>query len=494
MRNRYTSIILALGALAACSSSDETQLFTPVGQILPETTGRASFAIASNGVEIVSVEYVVTRDASEVLSGEASAPASGAAIEVTLDLRSGDGYRVALTAVTADGRACSGESQVFDIVAGAVVDVHVALVCAPEDRGQAHVTAEVVDPSAAGACDGLGGGCHAVDGGGGAAHECHQLGHAGDVAACAARRAECIDVCGSAQCTALASLCHEVDPGSGPLHECHQLGHAGDAGACFERGAECQELCSRAHAQPVVIQFEARAGDAPLACGQSYAGVGSPPASISLQDLRLFVHDVELITASGARVPVELDTRAPFQALGTSLLDFEDATGDCLSGDSSTNTQVTGSAPPGEYTGLAFVVGVPESVNHVDPALAPAPLGAGGMSWGWLAGYKFLRAEIGGDAGSAALHLGSAGCSGDASQGSIACSRSNRPEVVLAEFAPATDRVILDVAALFADADLSAPAACHSAGASCAAPFARLGLDLTTGASTGTQSVFRVGH
>src|SRR5690349_24047338 len=146
MRNRHTPLFaLALGALAACSSSDETQLFAPVGQIQPEATGRASFAIESSVVEIVSVEYEVTRDASLVLSGEASAPASGAAIEVTLDLPSGDGYRIAMAAFTTDGRACSGESDLFAIVAGAVVDVHVALVCGaePEPDGQAHVTAEV---------------------------------------------------------------------------------------------------------------------------------------------------------------------------------------------------------------------------------------------------------------------------------------------------------------------------------------------------------------
>ena len=68
-----SSFALALGALAGCSSDDATQLFTPVGQIQPEATGRASFAIASDAVEIVSVEYRVTRDASQVLSGEASA-------------------------------------------------------------------------------------------------------------------------------------------------------------------------------------------------------------------------------------------------------------------------------------------------------------------------------------------------------------------------------------------------------------------------------------
>jgi len=354
------------------------------------------------------------------------------------------------------------------------------------------VVVTCAEPATTSPCDGLGGTCHVVDGTSAEAHECHELGHAGDEAACSEGRAACIDTCGSALCTELSSLCHEVDPGSGPLHECHELGHAADAAACFARGRECFDLCTRAHFEPVTIRFAAQVGPSPFACGSSYDDVGSTEASVVPQDFRFFVHDVRLITADATEVAVEIDERAPWQALGAALLDFEDATGACLSGDAATNAQITGHAPPGEYTGVAFRVGVPESTNHGDPAVQPAPLAAGSMAWGWLSGYKFLRAELGSATGGGVLHLGSAACSGDPAAGSVTCIRGNRAEVSLAAFDAASDVIVADIGAIFAGSDLDASTLCHSAGATCEPMFDSLGVDLANGASTAGQTVFRV--
>jgi hypothetical protein len=90
------------------------------------------------------------------------------------------------------------------------------------------------------------------------------------------------------------------------------------------------------------------------------------------------------------------------------------------------------------------------------------------------------------------LHLGSAACSGDPAAGSVTCSRSNRPEVSFAEFDPASDVIVADIAALFADSDLSESILCHSSGAPCGPLFDRLGIDLDSGQSAPGQSVFRV--
>ncbi|MEO8181565.1 MAG: MbnP family copper-binding protein [Deltaproteobacteria bacterium] len=361
-------------------------------------------------------------------------------------------------------------------------------VCSASDA----VVVTCTEPSAAAACDGLGSNCHAVEASSAEAHECHELGHAGDEAACAEGRAACIATCGSALCAELASRCHDVDPGSGPLHECHQLGHAADPAACFGRGRECFDLCTRAHAQPVTIQFAAHVGAAPFACGTRYDAVGSSKASVEPQDFRFFVHDIRFIAADQSEVRVEIDDRAPFQARGTALLDFEDATGACLSGDAATNTQVTAQVPPGQYTGIAFRIGVPESANHADPALQPAPLAAGSMTWGWLSGYKFLRAELGAAAGASVLHLGSAACSGDPVAGSVACARANRSEVRLAHFDASSNVIIADLAALFAGVDFSVAGLCHSSGAACAPFFNSLGVDLSSGQGGPGQTVFRV--
>ena len=342
------------------------------------------------------------------------------------------------------------------------------------------------------ACDGLGSNCHVVAETSQAADECHELGHAADEAACSESRAACVDTCGAALCTELAALCHDVDPGEGPLHDCHELAHAADAAACFARGRECFDLCTRAHQEPVSLQFEARVGGVAFACGQSYAGVGSSAASVEPHDFRFFVHDVRLLDESGNAAAVELDDRAPWQASGVGLLDFEDGSGGCLEGDAAVNTALTGRVAPGTYTGLAFRVGVPDAVNHADPALQAAPLGAGGMSWGWLSGYKFMRADLGTEAGGGVLHLGATACTGDPASGTVACTRSNRPEVSLTGFDPATSSVVADIGALFAGVDVATAGPCHSSGDACASMFGSLGLDLASGQATGEQSVFTV--
>src|SRR5690606_12661649 len=117
----------------------------------------------------------------------------------------------------------------------------VTLTLTATDAGCASTASTVVECAAAAndACTLLGSTCHVVDPGSGPLHECHELGHASDAAACSLASASCVEACGTALCSTLGSLCHEVDPGSGPLHECHELGHAGDAAACFERGREC---------------------------------------------------------------------------------------------------------------------------------------------------------------------------------------------------------------------------------------------------------------
>lgn len=342
------------------------------------------------------------------------------------------------------------------------------------------------------ACAGLGSACHVVAETSEAAHECHELGHGGDELACAEFRSACVDTCGAALCTELAALCHDVDPGEGPLHECHELAHAADAGACFERGRECFDRCTSAHQEPVSVRFTARVGVAPFACGTTYPGVGSGGDSAEPRDFRFFVHDVRLVDEGGNQVPVELDERAPWQARGVALLDFEDGSGGCLEGDAALNATVTGRALPGVYTGLAFRIGVPEAVNHDDPAQQPAPLSAGTMSWGWLSGYKFMRAELGTAGGGGVLHLGAAGCSGDATLGSVSCARSNVRDVVLSGYDPATSSVSADIGALFAGVDVASAGPCHSSGEACAAPFASLGLGLAGGQNAGEQSVFSV--
>jgi uncharacterized repeat protein (TIGR04052 family) len=364
------------------------------------------------------------------------------------------------------------------------------------DAASVEVTCQAL---AASACAGLGSSCHVVDPGSGPLHECHELGHGGDEAACSAGRAACVTGCGEALCQTLGSLCHPVDPGSGPLHECHELGHAGDANACFARGRECFDLCTEARAsqrQPLTLSFQAKVGDEAFACGRSYEDVGSTGVTVEPRDLRVFVSNVMLVKADGTKEAVEIVERAPWQLPGVALLDFEDASGLCAAGTAEVNATISARVFPGEYVGVSFEVGVPEDLNHDDPATLAAPLELGTMSWGWLLGFKFLVAEleqtgVPSAPGQGLLHLGSTSCTGSPAAGTVVCAKPNRASVQLTGFNAATNSIALDVGALFQSTDLGQDASCHSSGV-CAGAFEQLGLSFASGQPAGTQSVFSV--
>lgn len=255
-----------------------------------------------------------------------------------------------------------------------------------------------------------------------------------------------------------------------------------------------------AEGDPVSIAFGAVVGEAEFACGTVYPQVGSTAASFEPSDLRFFVSEVALIDGAGQEHAVQLDVDGTWQLSDVALIDLEDGSGPCANGNARTHREIVGRVAAGEYVGLAFTVGVPFERNHGNPDRAPAPLSGTAMSWGWQAGYKFVRLE--GSAGETGadwrLHLGSTGCEGTI--GNISgCARPNRARVVLPVFDVAADRVVLDLGALLAGTDLLSNAPGTSLGcmgefddADCAAVFARLGVDATSGDPMPGQSAFVV--
>lgn len=259
------------------------------------------------------------------------------------------------------------------------------------------------------------------------------------------------------------------------------------------------------------LRFAGRVGDAPFACDRTYPGLGTTGATAAAGDLRFFVHDVVLLRAdTGAAVPLALTT-SEWQTPDVALLDFEDHTGTCTEGTAGTNSVVTGIAPAGTYSGVAFSIGVPQALNHINTAVAPPPLSTSRLQWTWALGFLHLSFAFQAtdrttdDAGvHAALpfyaHVGSTGCHGDVATGGTICARPDRPRITLASFAPDTDTIVVDAKALYAGVDLAKNTADTSAGCmsdandpECAPIFAALGLDLTTGMPTGSASpVFRV--
>ncbi len=234
--------------------------------------------------------------------------------------------------------------------------------------------------------------------------------------------------------------------------------------------------CAR-QPEPYAIRFAALSGDEPVACGDS-----------ALTDLRFFVSEVEFFDANGESVSAALQADGAWQNESVALLDLEDGTGLCQNGSAATNDRIKVVAPPAEYIGLRFTIGVPFGLNHANPLTAEPPLDDAAMHWHWRSGYKFLRAGWASDERSAGLHLGSTACRGTVGN-IVGCDAPNRVMVRLQAFHPGRDTVGVDVQALLADTTggcESGPAEPHCRGA-----FAALGLPFQDGIAS-DQTVFRV--
>ncbi len=242
--------------------------------------------------------------------------------------------------------------------------------------------------------------------------------------------------------------------------------------------------------QPVTINFAAEIGGQPFACDATYAGLGSTGAEIKGTDFRLYVSDIAMIAADGSRAPVMLD-ESVWQHAGVALLDFEDGRAACANGTAPINTALQGTVAAGNYTGVAFKVGVPFAMNHGDPTTAPSPLNLTSMFWNWRSGYKFVRIDMvptdrseDGPKGWF-LHLGSTMCASDGKTDApkAPCKNPNLIEITLDRFNPATQTVVVDPADVVAGADLRVNAPDTSPGcmsfpgdADCMTVMAKLGL------------------
>jgi hypothetical protein len=127
--------------------------------------------------------------------------------------------------------------------------------------------------------------------------------------------------------------------------------------------------------QTVALKFDAVVGAQAFACGSSYTGLGTPAATATATDFMLYVHNVRLLTATGAEVPVTLTADGQWQADNVALLDFAPGgagTG-CPNASPETNREVRGTVPAGTYTGLRFELGLPFERNHQDQTTAVGP-------------------------------------------------------------------------------------------------------------------------
>ncbi|MFN7951312.1 MAG: MbnP family protein [bacterium] len=126
--------------------------------------------------------------------------------------------------------------------------------------------------------------------------------------------------------------------------------------------------------QPIEIQFEARVGDEPFACGQRYEGLGTTSSTGEPMDGRFYVSDIHFVNDDESERFVTLEQDGEWQLDDVALLDFEDGTGRCAAeGTAATNTPIRGTVESGHAARIHFTVGVPFALNHGDATTAPAP-------------------------------------------------------------------------------------------------------------------------
>lgn len=212
--------------------------------------------------------------------------------------------------------------------------------------------------------------------------------------------------------------------------------------------------CDDGGDRTITVRFAPMFGDQAFSCAAPVDGVGMSKSRVEVRDFRMYVSQVELVTADGTHIPLTLTDDERWQRDGIALLDFEDNSGTCKTGSAATNFEVRGTAPAGDYKGVAFMVGLSEENNHLDAATAPAPFNAQGMWWSWSGGYKYMKIDMR-PAGQEEyfFHLGATGCDGSVAAG-FTCQYGNRAEIVLDGFDPDGSEVVVNAGAIFADVDV----------------------------------------
>ena len=270
----------------------------------------------------------------------------------------------------------------------------------------------------------------------------------------------------------------------------------------------CDEETAASTDREVAIQFAAQVGEEPFSCASTFSGVGTSATRIAPLDFRMYVHAVRLVRATGEEVPVELADDGIWQRDGAVLLDFEDGSGSCNTGSPETNFVVKGAVPDhDDYKSVRFRLGLPEELNHLDAATAPAPFNIPGMWWAWKGGYKFVRMDFdrvdlpASEESTYFFHLGATTCDGTPATG-FSCAYVNVPEITL-DLDVATQSIVFDTKRLYEASDLSlqpdfatdfVPGCMAFEGdPECPAVFERLGMTFeSTAPAASAQSVFSV--
>src|SRR5690554_5088489 len=260
------------------------------------------------------------------------------------------------------------------------------------------------------------------------------------------------------------------------------------------------------------LLFQPSFGDVPADCESRHAGFGPEgDQAAGLEELRFYIHGVELIDEAGERVPAEIIDEAPWQSSGVAYLHFANPAEGCLSGDARRD-KVSVLAPEGDYEGIVFRLGGPKELDHLDPALAASPPNIGPMARASTVDSLSFAAALAVDGHgqpthSFTVHVGSMACEGSlVPEPDIHCEYPNLPTIALPSFRPEQDTILVDLAALVGATDLRPEGEAHHGSAGCMAeidpagegyeeciePMTSLGIDY--GAHPASMDAFRVAN
>ena len=219
----------------------------------------------------------------------------------------------------------------------------------------------------------------------------------------------------------------------------------------------------------VSVSFSPSASGQPVSCDD---------AASMISTLQFFVSDVELRDAGGRWQALTLNPTLAWQNDAVALVSYSCDTG-------TSQLTVQGRWPGEQIHGLRFTLGVPQRLNHQNPAGASSPLNVASMFWTWQQGYKFLRLEGSATTGGWAFHLGSTGCKSPAAIRPPVqpCSAANRVNVVLDNYG-GSEPIIIDLDPLIQTLTQPGPLSCtdqYARSLGCTAALALLGLDAASG-------------
>jgi uncharacterized repeat protein (TIGR04052 family) len=223
---------------------------------------------------------------------------------------------------------------------------------------------------------------------------------------------------------------------------------------CLAAPSGCGGSDEDAGPKTFTLSFAAKVGDEPFSCTATFDGVGTAKSAVKPLDFRMYLYDVRLVRDDGSEEPLVLEQDGQWQREKVAFLDFEDGTGTCKTGSPETRTEVVGTAPAGDYTGVRFNLGLPPEMNHLDAATAPAPLNIPGMWWSWKGGYKFVRLDLSSTVNASYFfHLGGTKCQGTVSDG-FSCAADNVAELQIDGIDPESSTIVFDIARFYAESDL----------------------------------------